>query len=70
MSVEEQRMLWLAGSAFGDEGNKFRLQTRQSLRKAWKLGIEHHNGPTFASVYAEWAFRPGQFDRELRPRSH
>jgi Reverse transcriptase (RNA-dependent DNA polymerase) len=55
MSSEEQRMLWLAGSAFGDEGSKFRLQTRQSLRKAWKLGIEHPNGPSFASIYAEWA---------------
>jgi hypothetical protein len=53
--MEEQRMLWYAAGEFGDEGEKFRQQVKQSLANAWRLGIERANARTFASVYCEWA---------------
>jgi hypothetical protein len=52
--MEEQRMLWYAAGEFGDEGNRFRQQVKQSLVNAWRLGIERANVPTFASLYCEW----------------
>lgn len=55
MKAQEQRMLWLAAAAFGDEGEKFRLQVRHSLPQSWRLGIERNNRPTFESVYTKWA---------------
>jgi hypothetical protein len=51
---EEQRMLWLSAKKFGDEGSKFRSQVRQSIANDWKLGIEHGQGPTFASIFVDW----------------
>lgn len=54
LQPEAQRMLWLAAAEFGDEGEKFKKQVRQSLPQAWRLGIERSNKPTFASVYADW----------------
>lgn len=54
LAPEEQRMLWLAAADFGDEGDKFRGQVRQSIPHAWRLGIERNNRPTFASVFTEW----------------
>jgi hypothetical protein len=54
LKTEEQRMLWYAAGEFGDEGDKFRQQVKQSLVNAWRLGIERANAPTFATVYCEW----------------
>lgn len=54
LPTEVQRMMWLAALRFGDEGDKFRKQTRTSLQQAWRLGIERQNKPTFASVYSDW----------------
>jgi hypothetical protein len=54
LGPEEQRMLWLAAAEFGDEGEKFRQQVRESLAQAWRLGIERSQMPTFASVYTKW----------------
>jgi hypothetical protein len=54
LQPEEQRMLWLAAADFGDEGEKFRKQVRQSLPKTWELGIERNNRPTFTSIYTKW----------------
>lgn len=54
LAAEEQRMLWLAAGDFGDEGEKFRNQVRQSIHLAWKLGIERQNKPTFASIFESW----------------
>lgn len=56
LRTEEQRMLWLAASDFGDEGEKFRLQVGQSLPHAWRLGVERkrNNERTFESVYTKW----------------
>ena len=55
LSAEQQRMLWLAASQFGDEGQKFRQQTRGTLEVSWSLGIERPPTTTFATLYADWA---------------
>lgn len=54
MSAEEQRMLWLAGSEFGDDGKAFRSQVKGGVDKSWELGIEKGVEPNFASVYRNW----------------
>lgn len=54
LAAEEQRMLWLCAGDFGDEGEKFRKQVRQSIHLAWKLGIERQSKPTFASIFENW----------------
>jgi hypothetical protein len=54
MSAEEQRMLWLAGAVFGDDGKNFRLQVKRSTDKSWELGIERDGQTTFAGIYKEW----------------
>jgi hypothetical protein len=51
----EQRMLWLAAAAFGDEGSKTRDQLRGSLDQSWKLGIETGKSFSFAACYENWA---------------
>nr|WP_244435241.1 RNA-directed DNA polymerase [Methylobacterium sp. B34] len=55
LSVDEQRMLWLAAAAFGDEGSKTRDQLRGSLAQSWRLGIETTKSPSFAACYESWA---------------
>lgn len=55
LSPTEQRMLWLAAGAFGDEGKKSRGQLRQSLEQAWHLGFEIDAVTSFASCYDDWA---------------
>jgi hypothetical protein len=55
LSVEEQRMLWLAASKFGDDGTNFRAQVRRALTQTWSLGIESQNDPTFRSIFVEWS---------------
>jgi hypothetical protein len=55
MRAEEQRMLWLAATEFGDDGENFQRQVRNSLPHAWRLGIERNHTPSFASIYEEWA---------------
>jgi hypothetical protein len=54
LGAGEQRMLWLAAGAFGDEGHKARDQLRGSLAKAWQLGIETYATGSFAAYYEEW----------------
>src|SRR5690606_5371825 len=54
LGVEERRMLWLAASEFGDEGEKYRRQVQHSLPQALKLGIERAQRPSFASIYMRW----------------
>ena len=54
LGAEEQRMLWLAARAFGDEGEKAMSQLRTSLSKSWELGIENEGSPTFAGLYTNW----------------
>ncbi|MCJ2126292.1 RNA-directed DNA polymerase [Methylobacterium sp. J-077] len=55
LTPDEQRMLWLAAEAFGDEGSKMRTQLRGSLIESWRLGIESDKKLSFASCYEEWA---------------
>jgi hypothetical protein len=55
LSGGEQRMLWLAAGAFGDEGLKTRDQLRGSLAQAWQLGIETGSAGSFAACYEDWA---------------
>jgi hypothetical protein len=55
LKPEEQRMLWSTAAKFGDEGQKFRSQVKQSLTNAWRLGIERNNMPSFASLYSSWS---------------
>jgi hypothetical protein len=50
----EQRMLWVAAGAFGDEGMKTRDQLRGSLGQAWQLGIEASAPGSFAACYEDW----------------
>jgi hypothetical protein len=54
LGADEQRMLWLAASAFGDEGRKTRDQLRGSLGQAWQLGIENCGPGSFSSCYESW----------------
>ena len=54
LGAGEQRMLWLAASAFGDEGLKTRDQLRGSLAQAWQLGIETGAPGSFATCYEDW----------------
>lgn len=53
----EQRMLWIAAGAFGDEGVKTRDQLRGSLGQVWQLGIEAHTSGSFAACYEDWVKR-------------
>lgn len=55
LAPDEQRMLWLAAAAFGDEGSKTKNQLRGSLGQAWRLGIETGKQIDFASCYEDWA---------------
>jgi len=64
LSPDEQRMLWVAASQFGDEGSKAQDQLRRSLYQVWRLGFEPPKAPqgskepeilTFASCYEDWA---------------
>lgn len=55
LAPDEQRMLWLAAAAFGDEGSKSRDQLRGSLAQSWGLGIEQIKTISFASCYENWA---------------
>jgi hypothetical protein len=55
LKPEEQRMVWLAAAEFGDEGERFRRQVKQSLANAWRLGIERNNTSTFMSLYSDWS---------------
>ncbi|MCE2564616.1 hypothetical protein [Komagataeibacter sp. FNDCF1] len=54
LGADEQRMLWLAAGAFGDEGQKTRDQLRGSLAQAWRLGIETDSSSSFAACYEDW----------------
>ncbi len=55
MGAEEQRMLWYAAPAFGDEGMFFRKRVENSLQTQWQLGIERRKSHKFFSLYSEWA---------------
>lgn len=54
LGAEEQRMLWIAAGAFGDEGRKTRDQLRGSLGQVWKLGIEASGSDSFAACFEDW----------------
>ncbi|WP_060609282.1 RNA-directed DNA polymerase [Aureimonas altamirensis] len=54
LGADEQRMLWLAAGAFGDEGEKSRKQLRGTLSQVWRLGIETITKGEFASFYEDW----------------
>ncbi len=54
LGAGEQRMLWLAAGAFGDEGLKTRDQLRGSVAQAWQLGIETVAPGSFAACYEDW----------------
>jgi hypothetical protein len=54
LGAGEQRMLWLAAGAFGDEGLKAKDQLRGSLAQGWQLGIEAGASGSFAACYDDW----------------
>jgi hypothetical protein len=54
LSPDEQRMLWLAASNFGEEGEHAKKQLQSSLNQSWRLGFEHGKSASFASCYANW----------------
>ncbi|WP_341988715.1 RNA-directed DNA polymerase [Azorhizobium sp. AG788] len=54
LGADEQRMLWLAAGAFGDEGEHSRKQLRGTLSVAWRLGIEKHTQGDFGALFQEW----------------
>ncbi|WAC27503.1 RNA-directed DNA polymerase [Ancylobacter sp. SL191] len=54
MGADEQRMLWLAAGAFGDEGEHSRNQLRGALSVAWRLGIEKHTQGDFGALFQDW----------------
>lgn len=54
LSADEQRMIWMAAGAFGDEGRKTRDQLQGSVGQAWRLGIETHDSGSFAACYDDW----------------
>lgn len=51
---EVQRMYWLASFSFGEEGQHFRNQVKNSLQYSWALNIEVKEKPTFQSIYLQW----------------
>jgi hypothetical protein len=56
LSADEQRMFWLAAGRFGDEGGHAKKQLRRTLEQVWQVGFEGDGqGPTFASLYRDWA---------------
>lgn len=57
ITAEEQRTLWVASRALGDDGSNFRAQERRSSSESWSLGIEVSNRPTFAGIYERWGSR-------------
>lgn len=59
LGADEQRMLWLAAGAFGDEGEKSRNQLRGALPQAWRLGIETNTQGNFAAFYEDWVKHGG-----------
>ena len=59
LGADEQRMLWLAAGAFGDEGEKSRNQLRGTLSQAWRLGIETNPQSDFAAFYEDWVKHAG-----------
>lgn len=54
LNPECQRLLWLAASSFGDQGDGFRRQVRTTLNNNWRLGIERQNTPDYATTYRSW----------------
>lgn len=58
LSADCQRLVWLAASAFGDQGEGFKRQVRPNLDHAWRLGIERQNTASYASIYQEWCDDP------------
>lgn len=59
LGADEQRMLWLAAGAFGDEGEKSRQQLRGTLSQAWGLGIENVTQGDFVACYENWVKNVG-----------
>lgn len=55
ISAEEQRMLWLAGGVFGDDGINFRAQEKRSTASSWALGVEASGAGDFAEIYRSWS---------------
>lgn len=58
LSVECQRLLWLASYSMGDQGEGFRRQVRQNIRQGWRLGVERQNVASFGSIYEGWCDDP------------
>lgn len=54
LSAEEQRMLWLSASEFGDDGMYFRKQVRAQALSSWGLGFEAGKR-TFSNAYITWS---------------
>lgn len=54
LGPEEQRMLWLSASEFGDDGHFFRKQVRAQALSSWVLGFEAGKR-TFSSTYLSWS---------------
>lgn len=54
LNAECQRLVWLSAYRFGDQGVGFRRQTMQSLRRAWGLGIERQQRPSYCDTYSNW----------------
>ncbi|MEQ9348419.1 MAG: RNA-directed DNA polymerase [Thalassospira sp.] len=55
LGSDEQRALWFAAKAFGDEGHHTQQQLRRSVLRSWLLGFEKEEEVTFASCYVSWA---------------
>lgn len=50
----EQRMLWLAAPAFGDDGIEFRKQVRRTVKNLWGLGLSLSKDP-FVDLFLKWS---------------
>lgn len=71
MTPECQRLYWLSSFAFGDEGDKARIQAKRAAAQSWALGVElpfdqerdkaklsklpRGSEPRFAFVFMDWA---------------
>lgn len=55
MSPEVQRMVWLAASRFGDDGEHARQQLKRGALQYWGLGLEQESGTSFAELFIQWA---------------
>lgn len=55
LNPDEQRMLWIAFSKFGEEGGFARKQLEKTIDRTWYLGFESTPAKGFGAIFKKWA---------------